>query len=318
MNKMKKMIIGIFVILVLIIIVGLGFIGNYFYNLALNPKTSKEIIFGSEEEEEETSGEVLEEDIDWLLNKSNATDEYITSKDNLKLHSYKLLNEKESNTWVISVHGYTSEAIKLSSYARNFYKMGYNVLLPDLRSHGKSDGDYIGMGWDDRLDIIEWINYILEDEKDAKIILHGISMGAATVTMVSGEDLPTNVKAIVADCGYTSVWNQFAYKLKDLFKLGEFPIMHVSSLVGQIRAGYSIKEASSLEQVKKSKTPVLYIHGDKDDFVPYFMMEELYNATASEKEMITVEGAAHAKASSTNPNLYWTSIDKFIDKYVNN
>lgn len=315
MNK-KKLIIGILISLSLIITGGLLYIGNYFYNLALNPNTSKDIIFGSEEKEDETSGEVLDEDIEWLLNDSNATDKYITSFDDLKLHSYEVLNENKTNNWVISVHGYTSEAVKLSTYAKNFYDMGYNVLLPDLRSHGKSEGDYIGMGWDDRLDIIDWIDYILSQDKDANIILHGISMGAATVSMVSGEDLPKNIKAIIADCGYTSVWNQFAYQLEDLFGLGEFPIMHVSSLVGQVKAGYSIKEASALEQVKKSKTPILYIHGDEDDFVPYFMMEELYNATSSEKEMLTIEGAPHAKASSVNPKLYWTSVYDFINKHI--
>ncbi|MGL5329631.1 MAG: alpha/beta hydrolase, partial [Peptostreptococcaceae bacterium] len=222
----------------------------------------------------------------------------------------------KSNTWVISVHGYTSEAINLSTYAKHFYDMGYNVLLPNLRAHGESEGNYIGMGWDDRLDVIDWINYILANDKDANIILHGVSMGAATVSMVSGEDLPSNVKAIIADCGYTSVWNQFAYQLEDLFGLGEFPIMHVSSLVGQIKAGYSIKEASAIDQVKKSKTPILYIHGDKDDFVPYFMMEELYNATSSEKEMLTIEDAAHAKASAVNPTLYWTTIYDFINNHL--
>ena len=315
--KKKKIIVIIFITLLITILGGLGFVGNYFYNLALNPNTSKDIIFGTEEEQEETSGEVLDEDIEWLLNESNTTEQYITSRDNLKLHSYKVLNENKSNTWVISVHGYTSEAINVSTYAKHFYEMGYNVLLPDLRSHGKSEGDYIGMGWDDRLDIIDWINYILKENKDAKIILHGISMGASTVTMVSGEELPSNVKAIIADCGYTSVWNQFSYQLKDLFNLGEFPIMNVSSLVGQIRAGYSIKEASSIDQVKKSNTPILYIHGDEDDFVPYFMMEELYNATSSEKEMLTIKGAGHAKSSSVNPELYWTTVTDFINKNIN-
>lgn len=92
--------------------------------------------------------------------------------------------------------------------------------------------------------------------------------------------------------------------------------MHISSLVAKIRAGYSLGEASSIEQVKKSKTPILYIHGDQDDFVPYFMMEELYKATNSEKEMLTIEGAGHAKASEVDPETYWTTVIKFTNKYV--
>ena len=172
------------------------------------------------------------------------------------------------------------------------------------------------MGWDDRLDIISWINYILNEDPNAEIVLHGISMGAATVLMTSGEEIPSNVKAIIADCGYTSVWDEFAYQLDDLFSLPEFPILNVSSIVAKIRAGYFLGEASSIEQVKKSKTPILYIHGDQDDFVPYYMMEELYNATNSEKEMLTIKGAEHAKASEVEPETYWTTINNFINKYI--
>lgn len=302
--------------LLTLIIIGLGFVGNYFYNLALNPDTPKDIIFGTPDEAEATSGQVLGSDVDWLLNRSNSTEEYITSFDGLKLHSYQVLNETKTNKWVINVHGYTSDSKKMSTYAKKYYDMGYNLLVPDLRGHGLSEGEYIGMGFDDRLDIISWINYILENNKDAEIVLHGISMGAATVLMTSGEDLPVNVKAIVADCGYSSVWDQFSYQLDDLFSLPEFPILHVSSLVGQFRAGYSIKDAAPINQVVNSKTPILYIHGDQDDFVPYYMMEELYSATSSEKEMLTIEGAGHAKASEVDPTTYWNTVFNFTNKYV--
>ncbi|WP_343009607.1 alpha/beta hydrolase [Clostridium celatum] len=315
----KKKIIRVLIITILVfVMLGLSFIGNYFYNLALNPDTPKDIVFGTPEEASETSGQVLDTDIQWLLTESNYSDETINSFDNLKLHGYKVLNPNNSNKWVITVHGYTSEGINMSSYAKNYYDMGYNVLIPDLRSHGLSEGDYIGMGWDDRLDIISWINNILEDNADAEIILHGVSMGAATVSMVSGEDLPSNVKAIVADCGYTSVWDEFAYQLDDLFSLPQFPILNVSSLVSKVRAGYFLGTASSLKQVEKSKTPILFIHGDKDDFVPYYMIEELYNATSSKKEMLTIKDAGHAKSSEVDPETYWTTVYNFTNKYISN
>lgn len=313
----KKKIIGIAISSILVILIlGLSFVGNYFYNLALNPDTPKDIVFGTPEEAEATSGQVLDSDIQWLLTESNYTDETLTSFDNLNLHAYKVLNQNDSNKWVITVHGYTSEGINMSSYAKNYYDIGYNVLIPDLRSHGLSEGDYIGMGWDDRLDIIDWINTILEYNPNAEIVLHGVSMGAATVSMVSGEDLPSNVKAIVADCGYTSVWDEFAYQLDDLFSLPEFPILNVSSLVAKVRAGYFLGEASTLKQVAKSKTPILFIHGDEDDFVPYYMMEKLYNATSSEKEMLTIKNAGHAKASEVDPETYWTTVSNFTSKYI--
>ena len=313
MTKKKKIIISLTVIL-LLITVGTGvFIGNYFYNLAINPFTSKDMIFG---DDDDTEGEI-EEDVNWLIKNSNYTDKYINSFDNLKLHGYEVKNKIKTDKWAIVVHGYTSEGELVSSKAKHFYEMGYNILVPDLRGHGKSEGDYIGMGWDDRLDIIDWINFILEDNPNSEIVLHGTSMGSATVLSVSGENLPDNVKAIIADCGYTSVWDEFTYQLKALFDLPSFPVMNLSNMVTMLKAGYSLKDASPIDQVAKSKTPILYIHGDKDDFVPYYMMDELYNATSSEKSKLTIKDAGHAKADLVNPDLYWNTVSSFLDKYIN-
>ena len=143
-------------------------------------------------------------------------------------------------------------------------------------------------------------------------------MGSATVLMVSGEKLPSNVKAIVADCGYTSVYDEFSYQLKQLFNLPAFPIMNFSDVVTHIRAGYCLNDASAINQVKKSTTPILYIHGDKDDFVPYYMMDELYNATNSEKEKLTIEGGEHANSDLVNSKLYWSTVNSFLEKYIEN
>ena len=315
MNKKKKIILTISILLLVVILGVGGLVGNYFYNLALNPFTSKDMIFG--DDDDDTSLEV-EADVNWLIKDSNYIDTYITSSDNLKLHAYEVKNENKTDKWAIVVHGYTSEGKLLSSKAKHLYNMGYNVLVPDLRSHGSSEGDYIGMGWHDRLDIIDWINYIVKNNPNSEIALNGTSMGSATVLMVSGEKLPSNVKAIVADCGYTSVYDEFSYQLKQLFNLPAFPIMNFSDVVTHIRAGYCLNDASAINQVKKSTTPILYIHGDKDDFVPYYMMDELYNATNSEKEKLTIEGGEHANSDLVNPKLYWSTVNSFLEKYIEN
>ena len=314
MTKKKKILLSL-IIIIMLIIAGSGiFIGNYFYDLAINPHTSKDMIFG---DDDDTEGEI-EEDVDWLIKDSNYTDKYINSFDDLNLHAYEVKNQIKTNKWAIVVHGYTSEGKLVSSKAKHFYEMGYNVLVPDLRAHGKSEGDYIGMGWDDRIDIIGWIDTIIKDNPDSEIVLHGTSMGSATVLSVSGEDLPNNVKAIIADCGYTSVWDEFTYQLKALFNLPSFPVMNLSNMVTMVKAGYSLKDASPISQVAKSKTPILYIHGDKDDFVPYYMMDELYNATSSEKSKLTVQNAGHGKADLVNPDLYWNTVTDFLGKYMSN
>lgn len=315
MNKKKKIILTISILLLVVILGVGGLVGNYFYNLALNPFTSKDMIFGDDDDDNSLE---VEADVNWLIKDSNYIDTYIASSDNLKLHAYEVKNENKTDKWAIVVHGYTSEGKLLSSKAKHLYNMGYNVLVPDLRSHGSSEGDYIGMGWHDRLDIIDWINYIVKNNPKSEIALHGTSMGSATVLMVSGEKLPSNVKAIVADCGYTSVYDEFSYQLKQLFNLPAFPIMNFSDVVTHIRAGYCLNDASAINQVKKSTTPILYIHGDKDDFVPYYMMDELYNATNSEKEKLTIEGGEHANSDLVNPKLYWSTVNSFLEKYIEN
>lgn len=227
-SKLKKWICGILVGIIICIILALGFGGNYLYNLAINPDTPKDIVFESTESSKDvvtinsTSGPVSISSEEWLLKESGYEDLYMTSRDGLKLHNY-LIKKPNSNKWVITVHGYTSQGKLTSYYAKNFSDMGYNVIIPDLRGHGTSEGDYIGMGWDERLDIIDLINYIIKEDKEAEIVLYGISMGAATVLNTSGEELPENVKAVVADCGYTSAWDEFAYQLNKLFWSSSFP-----------------------------------------------------------------------------------------------
>jgi len=316
MNKIT--IIIIVSLLAVIIMAVLVFAGNYFYNLAVNPNSSKEIVFGHEDEAVEVSTKDEKENIrvDWLMDSSNYKDCYRTSLDGLKLHGYEINNAVTSNVWVITVHGYMSEGKEMSDYANKFYEMGYNVLIPDLRGHGKSEGDYIGMGWDDRGDILSWINYIIEKDSNAKIVLHGISMGAGAVMMTSGEELPSNVQAIVEDCGYTSAWDEFSYQLDILFGYPEFPILNMASLVTRVRAGYWLGDASAIKQVAKAKVPMLFIHGDKDDFVPYYMLDEVYNAANCEKEKVTVKEAKHVEAATVDPELYWTSVKNFINKHL--
>ena len=126
------------------------------------------------------------------------------------------------------------------------------------------------MGWKDRLDILKWINVTKGIYGDStEIVIHGISMGAATTMMVSGEQLPANVKCFVEDCGYTSVWDEFSKELKNQFGLPEFPLLDATSLLCKIKYGWSFKEASALNQVRKCHLPMFFIHGCKS--YPYII-----------------------------------------------
>ena len=310
---MKKPIIILVVItiFILFLIIGYLFVGNYFYNIAINPYSDKTYLGLSSRTEEETARRV-----EWLRN--NSKDTYITSTNNgnLKLHAYEIKASEETNIWAIVIHGYTKDGIEMEKYAERYYEKGYNVLLVDLRSAGKSEGNYIGFGWHDRLDIIDWIDYLIEKDSDCRIMLFGVSMGAATVMMTTGEQLPSNVKLAIEDCGYTSVYDIFSEKIENLFHLPSAPVLNAASIVTKIKSGYTLYEASSLEQIKKSQTPTLFIHGDADTFVPFSMLDVLYDAAPCEKEKVVIEGAEHAVSVEVNPELYWKSINNFIEKYI--
>lgn len=308
MKRFKKITISIFIILLTLFIGVSSLVGVLFYNLALNANYSKDIIYA------EYNDENLNDAQKWLEEKSNYSDKYIESYDKLQLHSYVV--NQNSNKWAIVVHGYGGSGKLMSDKSKYFYDMGYNVLIPDLRGHGKSEGDYIGMGWKDRLDIISWINFIIKENPNAEIVLHGTSMGAATVLMTSGENLPSNVKAIVADCAYTSAWDEFSYQLETYLKVPSYYILNVTNMVTKLKAGYSLKEASALECVKKATVPILFIHGDKDKFVPYSMMDKLYDATSSPKEKLTIDGGEHANSDLVSPFLYWLTVEDFLNQYV--
>ena len=150
---MKILIIMLIIILVVLAILYFV-IGNYFYNIALNPNTSKSYVLG----EIDTT---IDEGETWLSKSSE--DVYITSSNNgsLSLHGYEIKNPRGSNIWTILVHGYYGKGSDMAYYAEQYFNRGYNVLLVDLRGHGNSQGDYIGMGWHDRLDLIDWARYLI-------------------------------------------------------------------------------------------------------------------------------------------------------------
>lgn len=313
---MIKILIIIGIVIFIILLSSYFSIGSYFYHFSLNPKFKRNILKKKNKSKTKDLNKTLAnyESTKWF-NKQKKKDIYIKSDDNINLHSYKIENKK-SNIWVIIIHGYRESGKTLLNAAKKFYDNGYNILMPDLRAHGKSGGKYIGMGWPDRLDIIKWINYLNKKYKDIKIILYGVSMGASTVMMTSGEDLPENVKLAIEDCGYTSVWDEFSYQLKTVFKLRPNIIMSAANLISLFKNNFIIRKASALKQIKKSKLPMLFIHGTEDKFVPFEMLEKIYINYPNEKEKLIIEGAKHAKSSIINPDLYWSTVYNFIKKYI--
>ena len=245
-------------------------------------------------------------------------DMYIQSGDGLKLHATYFPCEESGAEGTpkiaICFHGYTSEGMNDYSTLALFYlKHGYHLLLVDERAHGKSEGKYIGFGCLDRHDAKLWINEMIGKlGEDCRILLHGDSMGGATVLMTTGLDLPTQVKAAISDCAFTSAWEVFSAVLKNMYHLPPFPIMQISNRMVKKNAGYELDECNARREVAKAKIPILFIHGDSDTFVPCSMVHELYNACQTEKKLVIVEGAGHVESCYRDAELYEGAIEEFI------
>lgn len=261
--------------------------------------------------------EILAEKIQQFLRQATKESFYIYSlhKDRIKLYGEAYIQKKTTNKWVIVIHGYSGTGEQMLSTAMRFYNEGFNVLLPDCRGHGKSEGKYISMGWHDRLDILSWVNTLVKKDKNNEIILYGLSMGAAAVLMASGEELPSNVKCIIEDSAYTSVCEEFAYQLKNKYKLPKFPILYLAEIICKIKAGFTFREASAVNQVKKCKLPILFIHGELDKLVPTSMAYKLFKEAKGYKEILIIPKAGHGICASVGNELYWNKIFSFIYKY---
>lgn len=325
---LKRLLIAVLIIVIIIVIISIVAtigIGNYFVNYAIlrtgnggdrEVKNADSITVANIDNEAEKIIEENKKNEKQLANEWSETIENkkveVKAKDGITLRGTQYIKDESSNKWAIILHGYRSTPNSIISIGMHFSKEGYNVLIPSMRACSESDGEYIGMGWLDKEDLQCWINLIIKQNENAEIILHGSSMGAATVLMASGKDLPTNVKAIVADSGYTSVWDIFASEAKARFNLPTFPILNMFEIVANVRANYDIKEASALEQVKNNKTPILFIHGDADDFVPEYMCEELYEAANCKKDKLIIHDAGHTDSKYKEPETYYNKIFEFL------
>lgn len=215
---------------------------------------------------------------------------------------------------VLCFHGYTSEGINDFPCLAKFYlEQGYNVLLVDERAHGRSEGTYIGFGCLDRYDVLSWLEYLIgRFGPEQEFILHGMSMGGATVLMSSGLPLPTQVKGIVSDCGFTSAWDVFTSVLHNMYHMPAFPIMQIADRMAKAEAGYGLAECNAVREVAKAQVPILFIHGDADTFVPCRMCHELYEACASQKSILIVKGASHAEAYHKDIEAYEGALREFL------
>ena len=267
--------------------------GEVFYRFALTQKMDKSVAFNAPHNRPTLQPAAAPADDRAWLRALPHTDWLMVSEDGLRLHAM-CVEQRPGAPWAVLCHGYTGRCADMAEFARGFYAAGFNLLLPDARGHGR----------------------INESCGAPDIVLMGVSMGGATVMMTAGEPLPENVRAIVEDCGYTSAWDEFRYQLKRTFGLPPFPVLYTTDALLRLRAGFSLRQASAVEQLKKCRTPMLFIHGGKDTFVPFEMLQTLFAAAPCPKEQYIVPEAGHGEARAAAPERYWQRVFGFLGQWM--
>lgn len=296
-----------------VIATGVAGISEQLYRYAFNrvnkvPETSKE---------KQKYADAYYGYVDWLRNQPTQVWHLHEDDAAHKLAATYLAADVQTTDTVIISHGYKGNGETMANYAKMFHELGYNVLLPDDRAHGRSAGRYITFGWLDRLDYLDWIQRVIEDTgQDARIVLFGVSMGGATVEMMSGEVLPEQVRCIIADCGYSSIDDELVYLLKRNFHLPKYPFLPAVNAINQRKQGFSLTQVSSAEQLKRNRRPIFFIHGEKDIFVPAEMLAANYDATQGPKEKWVVKDATHAESFWIDPEAYQQHVKQFLDQYL--
>lgn len=292
---------------------GLTALGSYLYNQCMIPLVR--------ELDEPEANDYQAQGRAWARSRVGFREVTIQSADGLILWAALVSGAPESHRWAVCVHGYHDTYESMGAIARWYNDRGWNVLMPDQRGHGSSEGGCVGWGYDERLDVVGWATYIARKDPEAEILLHGVSMGAASVLMAAGGAMPRQVRGVVSDCSYTSIEAEMRYLLRRWRKMpGGVPLpagLMFSALRKTTlrRAGYDLRDAAPIQAVARSKTPTLFIHGVDDDFVPASMMGKLYQAARCPKRFLWMPGADHAASVGSNPDLYWSTVSSFVKEH---
>ncbi|WP_430605065.1 alpha/beta fold hydrolase [Enterococcus sp. DIV0840] len=234
--------------------------------------------------------------------------------------------DNQSDKTAVVQHGYRSNPMNLMMEAEFLYELGYNVIIPDARSHGKSEGSYITFGVYERNDINAWINQELETKPNQKFLLFGVSMGAATV-MMSQETPHPNVEAIIEDCGYYSIEQQARDVMRLLTsKLQYIPLVNQidwynceNELIDALNNEFvkpilkiDLFSISPLDAVSKSNVPKLFIHGTADWFIPPVAKDKLFTAALGYKEQLAIPDAGHSLNLQVGGTVYKEKVRSFL------
>ncbi len=253
---------------------------------------------------------------DRFLKENDSQGLQIVTDDGLKLYGVWIPAENPKGT-ILLAHGYRScKMVDFSLAFEMYHAVGMNILVPDQRAHGKSEGKYITFGVKESRDMLAWVNCHNQTFGNFPLILSGLSMGASTMLYLADGDLPENVMGIIADCGFTSPKEIIKSVFRRVIHLPAAPTLWAADLFARIFAGFGLAEKDTRRTLQNSKVPVLLVHGVDDGFVPCEMTRQAYAACKEPKELLLVDGADHGVSFLVNKERYVEVVTAFLEKYI--
>ncbi len=242
------------------------------------------------------------------------SDLFLDSYDGLKLHALSITNHEDSNLWMILVHGTASYSKNMIPYMYEADQRGYNILTIDQRGCGASEGKYTGLGWNEHYDLMMWINRIISNNKDCKIVLFGLNTGGTTVINAVGDYLPSQVKCAIEDGSYSNLKEIINHVTKNIAHIDANPFLPAVNLLVQQFLHFSMNDISLKRQLRECEVPMLFIHGSDDAMIPTSMVFDNYYACGSEKELYVVEGKGYNNTYTDKH--YFDTLFEFIEKHM--
>jgi fermentation-respiration switch protein FrsA (DUF1100 family) len=253
---------------------------------------------------------------DSWLKAHGAEDVYVMSDDGLRLHGLWVPAENPAGT-IVLVHGYRSTMLVDFGVALDYYhNKGLNLLIPQQRSHGESEGRYITFGVKESKDMLRWLAYHNSRFPRMPVLFSGLSMGASTVMYLADEDLPENVKGMIVDCGFTSPKDILSCVFRRVTHMPAWLSLWVTDLFARIFAGFHLTQKDSRKTLAKNRLPILMVHGTEDGFVPCEMTRQGYAVCTGPKQLLLVDGADHGVSFLVDRERYTAMIEEFLNKTI--
>ncbi|WP_298842474.1 alpha/beta hydrolase [Clostridium sp.] len=292
-----------FIITLLVIAIMILVVGWHFCNIIIYPNVRE---YNNIYNNEVKDGKIIIE----KFNNLEKQEVYIDSEYGYKIHGFFFPNNNSTKV-IILCHGITCSLYSSVKYMNMFLKKDFAVFIYDHRNHGLSGGENTSYGYYEKFDLKKCTDWLFDKlGKNTIIGIHGESMGAGIA--LQNIEIDDRINFCIEDCGYSDAQELFSYRLKNDYNINNFILIKLASKISKIRTGWNFKDVSPISNLSKVKIPILFIHGENDEYVPTYMCKQMYLKANSYKDIYIASNAGHAQSYWNNQDEYTKRIYKFL------